>query len=68
MHLSSEEVTVRAGHKVLMEVDDNGGVIVGDPRGIVREQLRPYSIMFFYWRAFCQKAELEVLWLGVRLG
>jgi hypothetical protein len=39
--LSLEEVTVRAGHKVLMEVDDNISLIVGNPQGISDQQLRP---------------------------
>jgi hypothetical protein len=29
-----EEVAVHAGHQVLMEVDDNSVLIVGDPHGI----------------------------------
>jgi hypothetical protein len=29
IHLSCEEVTLHAGNKVLMEVDDNGALIVG---------------------------------------
>jgi hypothetical protein len=33
--LSLEEVTVRAGHEVLTEVDDNNVLIVGDPQGIL---------------------------------
>ncbi len=38
--LSLEEVALCAGHKVLMEVDSNYQ-IVGDPRGILNQQLRP---------------------------
>jgi hypothetical protein len=30
-----EEVAVRAGHKVLIEVDDTCVLIVGDPQGIL---------------------------------
>jgi hypothetical protein len=30
-----EEVTVRAGHEVLAEVDDDNVLIVGDPQGIL---------------------------------
>jgi hypothetical protein len=33
IHLSLEEVAVRAGHKVLMEVDDNILPIVAEPQG-----------------------------------
>jgi hypothetical protein len=36
-----EEVTEYAGDKVLMEVDDNSAQIIGDPRGILGQQLRP---------------------------
>jgi hypothetical protein len=39
-----EEVIVRAGHKVLMEVDDSILLIVGDPQGIFDQQLRPHQI------------------------
>ncbi len=35
IHLSTEEVAWRAGHKVLTEVDIYGRLIVGDPRGIL---------------------------------
>jgi hypothetical protein len=31
IHLSLEEVAIRAGHKVLMEVDDCGAQITVDP-------------------------------------
>jgi hypothetical protein len=41
--LSSEKVVVRAGHEVLMEVDDNILLSVGDPQGILDLQLRPFS-------------------------
>ncbi len=34
IHLSLEEVAVRTGRKVVMEVDDNSALIVGDTRGI----------------------------------
>jgi hypothetical protein len=36
-----EEVIVRASHEVLMEVDDNCALIVGNPQGILDLQLRP---------------------------
>jgi hypothetical protein len=35
------DVAVHAGHKVLMENDNNILLIVGDPHGILEEQLRP---------------------------
>jgi hypothetical protein len=42
--MSSKEVTVRAGHKVMMEVDDNILPIVGNPQGIFDQLLRPQPI------------------------
>jgi hypothetical protein len=39
-----EEVAVRAGHKVLMEVDDNSALIVVDSRGILDKQIRSHRI------------------------
>ncbi len=44
MSLPLEEVAVRAGHKVLMGVDDMISLIVGDPQGILDEQPRPHPI------------------------
>jgi hypothetical protein len=41
-----EEVAVRAGHEVLLEVDDHSALIVGDPRGILGQQFRPQPIHF----------------------
>jgi len=41
-----EEVAVRSGNKVLMEVGKNNVLIVGDPRGILGKQLRPAPIHF----------------------
>jgi hypothetical protein len=35
---------VNAGHEVLMEVDDNIWLIVGDQQGILYEQLTPRPI------------------------
>jgi len=35
-----EEVAVHARRKVLMEVDDNNALIVGDPQGILGLKLR----------------------------
>ncbi len=42
--MSLEEVTVRAGNKVLVKVDNNSVLIVGDPQGILSQQLRPHAI------------------------
>jgi hypothetical protein len=42
--LPLEEVTVRASHKVLLEVDDNISLIVGNRQGISDQQLRPRPI------------------------
>jgi hypothetical protein len=39
-----DEVGERAGHEVLMEVDDNILRFIGDPRGILGKQLRPRPI------------------------
>jgi hypothetical protein len=44
IHLSLEEVTVHAGHNVLMEVDNKISLIIGDPRGIIDQQVRPHAI------------------------
>ncbi len=41
-----EEVTVHAGHKVLMEVDDIILVIVGNTQGILDQHQRPNKILF----------------------
>ncbi len=35
---------MHAGHEVLMEVDDNIVLIVGDQQGILDQQLRPHII------------------------
>jgi len=35
IHLYFEEVAVRTGRKVLMEVDDNSALIVGGPQGVL---------------------------------
>jgi hypothetical protein len=40
------EVTVHAGHKALMEVDDSILLIVGNPQGILDQHQRPNSILF----------------------
>jgi hypothetical protein len=39
-----EEVTQHAGHDVLMEGFDNILFIVGDPQGIISQQLRTHPI------------------------
>jgi len=39
-----EKSAVRTGHEVLMEVDDNILLSVGDPQGILDLQLRPFQI------------------------
>jgi hypothetical protein len=39
-----EEVAVLAACEVLMEVDDNGRLIVGNLQGTLGQQLRPYPI------------------------
>ncbi len=39
-----EEVALCAGHKVLMEDDNNIVPIVGDPQGILDRQLKPRTI------------------------
>jgi hypothetical protein len=45
--LSLEEVAEHAGIKVLMEVDDNGALIVGESHGILNQQLLPHPIDVF---------------------
>ncbi len=35
-----KEVALRAGHEVLMNVNDNSALIVGDPHKILGQQLR----------------------------
>jgi hypothetical protein len=39
-----EEVAVGAGYEVLVDIDDNDWLIVGDPQGVLDEQLRPHPI------------------------
>jgi hypothetical protein len=39
-----EKALVFSGLKVLIEVDDNSELIVGDPQGILGQQLRPHPI------------------------
>jgi hypothetical protein len=35
---------VHAGQKDLVKVDDNCAMIVGNPKGILGQQLRPHSL------------------------
>jgi hypothetical protein len=44
IRMSLEKVDVRAGHDVLMEVDDNISPIVVNPHGIFDQQLRSRPI------------------------
>ncbi len=41
--LSSEIVAVRVGHKVFAESEDSVLMIVGNPKGILDQLLRPHS-------------------------
>jgi hypothetical protein len=41
-----EEVTLSLSHDILMEVDDNVLLIVGDPQGILDQHLRLCQIHF----------------------
>jgi hypothetical protein len=43
-----EEVAVRADHEVLMEVDDTWMLIVGNPRGILGQELKPCPILLSF--------------------
>jgi len=40
-------MSVHVSHDVLMEVDNNSSLIVGDPQGVLGQQLRPRSIYLF---------------------
>ncbi len=46
-HLSLKEVAVHAGLKVLMKVENNSAMIVGNPQGILGQQLRTQLIYLF---------------------
>jgi hypothetical protein len=46
MSLSSEDIVVRACHKVLMEIEQYSAPIVGDPQGILGEQHMPHPVHF----------------------
>jgi hypothetical protein len=39
-----EEVVARSGHEVLMEVDYNSALMVGNPQRILGQQLKPHPI------------------------
>jgi hypothetical protein len=45
--MSLEEVDVRAGHKVLIEANDNILLIAGDPQRILDHQLWPHPKSYF---------------------
>jgi hypothetical protein len=44
IHLSLDDIIVRAGHKILIEINNYISQIVGDPQGILDQQLMPYPI------------------------
>ncbi len=46
IHLSLEDIARCAGFKVLVEVNDTGTLIIGDPRGILIDQLWPHPIPY----------------------
>ncbi len=43
---SLEEVTLRAGHKVFMEVDDDVALIILIHKGILAQHFKPHPIHF----------------------
>jgi hypothetical protein len=47
MSFPLKEVAVYTGHKVLVDVDDNGALVVGNPYWILGQQLRPHPIHLF---------------------
>jgi hypothetical protein len=47
MHLSCDEVVVRAGHEVFVEVGNNDALIVVYTQGILGQQFRPHKDT--YW-------------------
>jgi hypothetical protein len=47
-----EDIAVHAGHEVLMEVDGNITMTVGNPQGILDEQLRPQPIHLLKYQYF----------------
>ncbi len=42
--LSTEEAAVHASQKVLVEADDHSALIVGNPQGILGQELMPQPI------------------------
>jgi uncharacterized membrane-anchored protein len=42
-----EEAAVHAGHQVLTEIGNNSELIVGNPQGVLGQQLRPTCPIFF---------------------
>ncbi len=42
--LSLEQIPVHIGNKVLLKVDDNIPLMVGNPPGILDQQFRPHPI------------------------
>ncbi len=46
--LSLEEVTVHAGHKVMVEADDNSDLFGGTHKGILGKQFRHNPILEIY--------------------
>jgi hypothetical protein len=41
-----EEVAVQTSLRVLIAVEENSALIVGDPQGILVEQLKPHPICY----------------------
>ncbi len=48
IHLSMEEVALRAGNEVLVEVDDDRSHIDGNPGGILGQQLMKKLIKYWH--------------------
>jgi hypothetical protein len=42
--MSLDKVAMGAGHKVLMEVEDNISLTVGNPQGVLNQQPGPHPI------------------------
>jgi hypothetical protein len=42
IHMYFKEVAVLAGHQVLLGVEDNSMLIVGDPQGILGQQVNTH--------------------------
>ncbi len=47
INLPKQRVAMGADHKVLLEVDDNSSLIVGDPSRILGQPFRPHPIHLF---------------------